>query len=81
MLFAVTAILVKAAIARLRDWCLGKTLNPKHCKTLRAGANSGCLSIPFDDLIDMASSAARHGEDEDLLRLSPAYTSFTVLGV
>jgi hypothetical protein len=37
---------------------------------------------PFDDLIDMrASSAARHGEVEDLLRLSPAHTSVTVLGV
>jgi len=36
----------------------------------------------FDDLIDMrASSAARHGEVEDLLRLNPAHTSVTVLGV
>ena len=38
--------------------------------------------ILFDDLIDIrASSAARHGEVEDLLRLSPAYASVTVLGV
>ena len=40
------------------------------------------LRFVSENLIDIkASSAARHGEVEDLLRLSPAYASVTVLGV
>jgi hypothetical protein len=61
---------------RIRSGGRGSTGEPKNVFALRFGASC------FDDLIDMrASSAARHGEVEDLLRLSPAYTSVTALGV
>jgi hypothetical protein len=61
---------------RIRSGGRGSTGEPKNVFAFRFGASC------FDDLIDMrASTAARHGEVEDLLRLRSAHTTVTVLGV